>query len=102
VIVQDTNKQNKTKQNKTEHQTPRSAIGHRVLLETIQEGFAYCRMIFENHRPVDFGYLKEKQVIAKQGTSLPERRERKAAAELVIANKNFSFRTQRRKNGRRN
>ena len=80
VIVQDTNKQNNTKQNKTEHQTPRSAIGHRVLLETIQEGFAYCRMIFENHRPVDFGYLKEKQVIANKELLFQNAEKEKRAA----------------------
>ena len=35
-----------------------SEIRHRSLFENMQEGFAYCRMIFENDKPVDFEYLQ--------------------------------------------
>ena len=35
-----------------------SEIRHRSLFENMQEGFAYCRMIFENDTPVDFEYLE--------------------------------------------
>jgi PAS domain-containing protein len=85
VIVQDINERKKT-----EHQTRRSATGHRSLLETIQEGFAYCRMLFENHRPV-ISITSKRNKYCHQGTSLSERREGKRAAELVIANKELLF-----------
>ena len=35
-----------------------SEIRHRSLFENMQEGFAYCRMIFESDKPVDFEYLQ--------------------------------------------
>jgi PAS domain S-box-containing protein len=38
-----------------------SEIRHRSLFENMQEGFAYCRMIFENDQPVDFEYLEVNQ-----------------------------------------
>jgi PAS domain S-box-containing protein len=38
-----------------------SEIRHRSLFENMREGFAYCRMIFENDTPADFEYLEVNQ-----------------------------------------
>jgi PAS domain S-box-containing protein len=42
-----------------------SEIRHRSLFENMQEGFAYCRMIFENDKPVDFEYLQVNDAFEK-------------------------------------
>ena len=42
-----------------------SEIRHRSLFENMLEGFAYCRMLFENEKPVDFEYLEVNNAFEK-------------------------------------
>ncbi len=53
VIVQDI-----TARKDAEKAILESDIRHRSLFENMLEGFAYCRMLFENGIPVDFEYLE--------------------------------------------
>ena len=46
----------------------------RSLFENMQEGFAYCRMVFEGGRPRDFIYLHVNEAFEK--LDRPEERDR--------------------------
>jgi two-component system, cell cycle sensor histidine kinase and response regulator CckA len=54
-----------TDQKKLEHSIRESADRYRSLFENMREGYAYCRMIFEDGEPVDFVYLSVNEAFEK-------------------------------------
>ena len=61
VIVRDI-----TKRQQTEETLRNSEQRYRSLFDNMTEGFAHCRMLFENGRPVDFIYLDVNDAFTRQ------------------------------------